>query len=374
MAKNSNKKLRPKILFLVQLPPPIHGVSLMNTYVIESGIINENFYISKIDLKFVKSMDQLQKFSIFKIVTALKYCFEIVKKMLIFKPQLVYFTFTPTGFGFYRDAFYVFILKIFKTKIILHLHGKGIKKNINTFIKRSIYKCVFKNIYVICLSETLSKDIADVYNATPFIVHNGVPNHPFRRSIQTKLTNKVPQILFLANYTINKGILELVQALGILKNKGYNFNARFVGAPFNVTVEMLERFIDEHNLSENAKAIDSLTGDDKYQEFQRADIFVFPTYNDAFPLVILEAMQFGLPVISTYEGSIPDIVINNETGILVEAHNIQTLADKIADLLDDKNKRIEMGKKGYERFINNYTLNHFENSMNKTFWEILGIH
>jgi glycosyltransferase involved in cell wall biosynthesis len=85
-------------------------------------------------------------------------------------------------------------------------------------------------------------------------------------------------------------------------------------------------------------------------------------------------MQFGLPVISTFEGSIPDIVINNETGFLVETQNAQMLAEKIAILLKDKDLRIEMGKKGYERFINNYTLNHFENSMNKTFWKILGIH
>ena len=82
-------------------------------------------------------------------------------------------------------------------------------------------------------------------------------------------------------------------------------------------------------------------------------------------------MQFGLPVISTFEGSIPEIVINNETGFLVESQNAQMLADKIAILLKDKNLRIEMGKKGYERFINNYTLNHFENSMNNIFQTIL---
>lgn len=374
MPKNSNINFRPKILFLVQLPPPVHGVSLMNTYIIESDIINQNFDINVIDLKFVKSMDQLQKFSISKVVTALKYSFEIVNKMLIFKPQLIYFTFTPTGFGFYRDAFYVFILKIFKTKILLHLHGKGIRKNNNTYINRIIYKYVFHNIYVICLSEILSKDISDVYSGKPFIIQNGVPKHPFRRSKAATESSNVPQILYLSNYTINKGIFELINALEILKNKGYNFRARFVGAPFDVTVETLEQYINEKKLNGIAQVIGPLTGNDKYLEFQRADLFVFPTYNDAFPLVIIEAMQFGLPVISTFEGGIPDIVIDNVTGFLVETQNVQMLADKIAILLKDKDLRIEMGKKGYERFINNYTLNHFENSMNKTFWEILGVH
>ena len=85
-------------------------------------------------------------------------------------------------------------------------------------------------------------------------------------------------------------------------------------------------------------------------------------------------MQFSLPVISTYEGGIPEIVIHNETGFLVSTKNADMLADKIAILLKDKDLRIEMGGKGYERFLNNYTLNHFENNMNRTFQTILGIH
>ena len=85
-------------------------------------------------------------------------------------------------------------------------------------------------------------------------------------------------------------------------------------------------------------------------------------------------MQFSLPVISTYEGGIPEIVIDNETGFLVETKNADMLADKIAILLKDKDLRIEMGKKGYKRFMNNYSLNHFENNMNRTFHTILDIH
>ncbi len=361
----------PKILFLVQLPPPIHGVSTMNTHIVESDVINKNFCISKIDLKFVKSMDQLQKFTISKIITAIKYSFVIIKKMLVFKPQLVYFTPMPTGFGFYRDAFYVFILKRFNVKVILHLHGKGVRKNNNTYIKRTIYKYFFHNIYVVCLSEILTKDIADVYKGRPIIIQNGVLKHPFRRSITSTHSNDVPQILYLSNYTVNKGIFELIKALGILKNKGYDFRARFVGAPFDVTVEWLKQVISEQNLNGNVEVIGPLTGNDKYLEFQKADLFVYPTYNDAFPLVILEAMQFGLPVITTYEGGIPDMVIHNETALLVESQNLEKLVDKIAYLLDNKNKRTEMGMKGYERYLNNFTLDQCIANLNKTFQEIL---
>jgi glycosyltransferase involved in cell wall biosynthesis len=93
-------------------------------------------------------------------------------------------------------------------------------------------------------------------------------------------------------------------------------------------------------------------GEEKYGELRKADLFVFPTYNDAFPLVTLEAMQFALPVISTNEGGVPDIVNDGETGFLVERQNVEQLAEKIALLLQNKELRQMMGQKGYERFCN----------------------
>ena len=82
-------------------------------------------------------------------------------------------------------------------------------------------------------------------------------------------------------------------------------------------------------------------------------------------------MQFGLPVVSTFEGGIPDMVIDNETAVLVESQNLPILVDKIAYLLDDKTRRIEMGKRGYERYVNNFTLDQFITNINKAFHEIL---
>ena len=344
----------------------------MNSNVINSEEIKSNYTIDLINLQFAKSIKELEQFSILKVLRAIFYGFEIVKKVLIKKPDLVYFSLAPKGFAFYRDAYYVFLIKMLNRKIVFHLHGKGIKKNIeNNFIKKNLYKRVFKNTQVICLSETLSKDIADVYQGTPFIVHNGIREQPFRRCAQTSINKPVPQILYLSNYIKNKGILILIEALGILKNKGYDFTARFVGAPSNVSIELLENLLNDLNLTARVKIIGPLHGDDKYLEFQNADIFVFPTYNDAFPLVTLEAMQFSLPVISTYEGSIPDIVINNQTGFLVEKENSRMLAEKIAVLLEDKELRTKMGERGYERFINNFTLRHFESSLQRAFEKIL---
>lgn len=365
-----------KILCILQLPPPVHGASIMNSHIIQSEIIKNNFFIDVINLQFAKSIKEVAKFSWVKVFKAFLYSFVIVKRVLIHNPDLVYYNFSPNGFAFYRDAFYVFSLKLLRRKIVFHLHSKGIKNNAKkSILKKYLYTWIFINTHVICLSDRLTDDIAEVYKSTPFIVPNGIQVLPQSSEMKPYLKGSIPQILYLSNYIPEKGIMVLIEALGILKKQGYAFNAKFIGAPSDLTVETLQNIISKKNLSEFAKVGGPLFGDDKFIEFQKSDIFVFPTYYkiEAFPLVILEAMQYSLPVISTFEGGIPDIVIDNVTGFLIETKNSQMLADKIAILLKDEKLRIEMGKKGYERFLNNFTINHFENSMNATFQAILGI-
>ena len=96
-----------------------------------------------------------------------------------------------------------------------------------------------------------------------------------------------------------------------------------------------------------------------------ADIFVFPTYyhNECFPLVILEAMEQGLPVISTNEGGIPDIIDNGNYGYTVEKNNPIDLASAIERLLKEPELRNSMREAGRRRFEEKFTEEVFEKKM-----------
>jgi hypothetical protein len=78
-----------KILCIVQLPPPVHGVSLMNEYVINSRLLNENFDIRAIDLKFGKAIKDLEKFTFTKVYKSFTSGLQIVRNIVVFKPDLV---------------------------------------------------------------------------------------------------------------------------------------------------------------------------------------------------------------------------------------------------------------------------------------------
>ncbi len=364
-----------KILCVIQLPPPIHGASLMNSYLNKSDLIRSNFNIQVINLQFASSIKELEKFSLRKIFKAFKYAISLFKSSVTFKPDLVYFTLSPSGYAFYRDFIYVLILKLCNRKILYHLHGKGIKKEAskNAF-KKNLYRLVFKNTDVICIANNLTTDIDSVCDSKPFIVPCGIPVYPKSNQTISK-SNSIVQILFLSNYIENKGILKLIDALEIVKEEGLCFHARLVGAPTDLTIETVENYTKKKGLENCVKVIGPKYGEEKYDEFLSSDIFAFPTFysKETFGLVNLEAMQFSLPVISTNEGGISEVVINDETGFIIEPKNVDQLAEKLKLLIKNKELREEMGRKGKERFFDYYTVLHFEQNLKKVFDKILKI-
>src|ERR1035437_2424320 len=112
----------------------------MNKYIIASKLFQENYKFDIVDLKFVRSIKELQSFSFSKIFITIKYGYLIFKKLTTSKPDFVYFTICPTGLAFYRDMFYILILKVSKSKLVFHLHGKGVRKNAekNVVLKKII--------------------------------------------------------------------------------------------------------------------------------------------------------------------------------------------------------------------------------------------
>lgn len=99
---------------------------------------------------------------------------------------------------------------------------------------------------------------------------------------------------------------------------------------------------------------------DKEYFFNNADIFVFPTSNDCFPLVLLEAMQHDIACISTDEGGITEIVGNKETGLICKKNNPESLAESIAFLIDNTEQCTRMGEVGREHYEQRYSLAAFE--------------
>lgn len=362
-----------KILAIMQLPPPVHGQSIMNQIIHQSELINNKFDLTVIPLHFAK-LDNLGKADIHKFIKMIYYAYVLIKNFFCSKPDLVYFTLSPVGFAFYRDCLYVTLIKIFKVPIVYHLHGKGIKeKTKNKFIK-FIYSFVFKNSSVILLSTLLRSDLEGVVGRSTkiFYLPNGIAEAiPFQTVDHHQTSSeKAPILLFLSNIVKTKGVFVLLEAVEYLIKKKIRFKLKLVGG-IEPSISKKKLYKKIEPLNDFVEYLGPKYGNEKSEIFASADIFVFPTYNEAFPLVLLEAMQAGLPVISTYEGAIPEIVGDGETGFLVKQNEVGDLADKIEILLKDDILRKKMGQEGKKKFFKNYTIEIFEKNLKNIFDGIL---
>jgi glycosyltransferase involved in cell wall biosynthesis len=366
--------MKPKILFILHLPPPVHGAALMGSYVKASSRINENFDCKYINLSASKSIDSIGKVGLKKSLFFFNLLLSTFKALVKKKYDVCYVTITSNGTAFYKDFMVVTILKLFRKKILLHFHNKGVEKGTQANkINYYLYKFVLggKKTKVILLSPNLYADIKQyVEPKRVYYCANGI-NPDSGMSTEKTITTPV-RILFLSNMMVAKGVFVLLEACAQLKNKNMSFECHFVGDWLDITESFFFDKVKELKLANHVFAHGKKYGPEKNSYYQQTDIFVFPTLNEAFGLVLLEAMQFELPVVASDEGGIPDIVIDNKTGYIVRKNDPTELAGKLISLINDPSLRQSMGIAGKKRFEENFTINQFEERMVKIMSEFAG--
>jgi glycosyltransferase involved in cell wall biosynthesis len=117
---------------------------------------------------------------------------------------------------------------------------------------------------------------------------------------------------------------------------------------------VLDKLIQKWQLQDKVRFLNFITN--PLELYPMLDVLVLPSRKETFGKVLIEAMAFGLPVIATKAGGVPEIVVDNETGILVSANDPISLANVIDRLSLDQELRIKLGQKGRERAVAQYQL------------------
>ena len=145
-----------------------------------------------------------------------------------------------------------------------------------------------------------------------------------------------------------KGQLVLVQAAAVLKQRGKRFTLSILGGgPMEGEIREL---VDRLGLDECVEMPGAVSTERLLGELTDSRGLVLPSFAEGLPMVIMEAMAMGRPVISTYVAGIPELVVAGENGWLVPASAIEALADAMEALLDASPERLtEMGAAGFAR-------------------------
>ena len=364
--------MKPKILFIMHMPPPVHGAAMVGQYIHDSKLINGEFESHYINLTTAKNLQDIGKVGMRKLFDFFKLLRKIRHEVKVVKPQLVYVTPNACGGAFYKDFVVVQMLKRLGCQVVVHYHNKGVVTRQDRRLDNALYRRFFKDIKVILLSECLYDDVKKyVKRDDVFVCGNGIPSASIESFVSAPFDaaspeDKIPHLLFLSNLLISKGVVVLLDALKILKEKGSCFTCDFVGGEtVEMDATMFQNEVTKRGLEDMVVYHGRKYGKDKEAFLNGADIFVFPTFyhNECFPLVLLEAMEHGLPCISTTEWGIPGIVDDGKTGYLVPIHDAVALADKIEMFIRDTDLRHKMGSAGREKFEREFTLEVFEKRM-----------
>lgn len=360
--------MKPKVLFILHIPPPIDGAAMVGQYIKNSTIINEHFDADYINLSAAFDLKEIGKFNAAKFNVIWNILKEVLGILRTNKYDLCYMTLTAKGPGYYKDFLVVVLLKLYKSKIIFHFHNKGVAQSSKNWFNHILYKFVFKNTQSILLAPTLYKDIQKyVPENKVYICNNGIPKIELTsfNTSATKDASDFCKFLFLSNMMEEKGVFQLLEACAILKAKNLKFQCDFIGGWSDVPEADFKHKIKLLGLQNEIRLHGKKYDEEKIKFFQNADVFVLPTYyhNECFPLVLLEAMQFALPVISTPEGAISEIVLENETGILTKQKDVIALANAMEFMLKNPKERLKMGTLGQIRYNKLYTLHTFEERM-----------
>ena len=355
-----------KILVVGQLPPPVHGSTVMGERFMRA-LKNNGFETKIVQKTFSKKNEEVGKASLLKLMRVPGHCYRLLKTIRRFKPNLCIYFVTVGITALAVDALLIELLIRCRIPYVLYFHGKGYRKyalgsgKLKRFVVR---KTLQRAAGGIVLGEGLKPDVSGyIPNERLFVLPNGIPDI----TIDVKEEHRndgIVHVIFMSNLHQTKGPMEFLEMAKIVVDN--TEQVRFTIAGSVVDEEFYKRLLnykESEGLADYVEIPGPLFGKEKEALFMSADIFVFPTYKDTFPLVNLEAMQCGIPVISSNEGAIPDVIRDGVNGYIVDPKNVGQIAARVLELIQNPLLREVMGKAGRNLYKKHYSMDAYERNV-----------
>lgn len=255
-------------------------------------------------------------------------------------------------------------------KVFRGLFSKLLKNNVNTKI---VYNSISTQKFWNVNPENINRST---------VIWNGL-ELPKNIDSETEIV-KIRQKIFKVNHdqvvialvgriSRWKGQLLLLNAFNALQKKYQNIKLVFIGSPPHNQDNFLEKLNEEiknYNIADKVLVIPFQQ--EIFKFWESIDIAVVPsTEPEPFGLVAVEAMLAKKPIIGSNHGGLKEIIVNNMTGLLIEPNNEKELINAIQKLIENQDLRIEFGKNGYQRAIQEFSMNKYISSFEDLFEEMI---
>lgn len=379
MRSDSPRRSVRKVLVIGPVPPPYNGMSVV-TETIMNSTLKDMFNLVNLDTADRRGFANVGRVDLVNIYLAIVHFLKFLWMLIKERPNVVYVPVAQNFLGYLRDSLFLIPAKLFRKKVIVHLHGGHFRQFYEGSSRpmRVLIRLTLQGVQRAIVLGDILKPIFDGLIPSERIAV--VPNGVGRSNVDSSKSgfpsayecNGQLRVLFLGALAKDKGFLDLLHAIPeILVNRkdvGFVFAGELLAGKGK---EEAMSFVAQEKLNPFVSFPGVVTGGKKRKLLSSCDVFVFPSHCEGQPLVVLEAMASGLPVITTDVGAIRETVIDGENGFIVEKQSPPEVAEKILMLLNDEELRREMGQKNRERFLRYYTKDRFVSNLSRVFDAVL---
>ena len=359
-----------RVLAILKVSPPVTGATAINELILNGCNSWERGTVIFKTVSYAKDIQDLGSIGFRKFSAFFRLWISVWMSLIRDKPKLVYIQMSITGMSFYRDSTILLLAKLFRKKIMVHLHGKGMKVYANGhFFYRFWMSFILKNQYAIVLTNSQKSDVDWIAWNQLFVLANGIEHPPLEKDWEVK--SNVFTWMFLSNLLKAKGIDDVLELARTMHQQGKPFRGIIVGKEGDRDAKYVKAFIEQHGLQNNLEYHGPLYGLEKWKLLVESDVFLFPTYNEAFGLVGVEAMSVGLPVIAYEEGGLMDIIENGHNGFLVPKGDQYELLSRLEKYMTNPGLAQAHGLAGRRLFFVNFTSKTFKTRLFQIWEEVL---
>lgn len=363
--KEMNKKI--KICMVVPNPMVKGGIaSVVNGY--RGSILEKDFEI--IYVESYRDGSKVQK--LFKGVCGY---LQFVKVLLLEHPDLIHIH-SSFGPSFYRKMPFVYMSSWVGKPIINHIHGAEFETffgNASKKKKRLVRKVYGKCNRLIALSEEwkqLLKQIVPEEKIT--IIENYSILH--REALQDRLNRACNnRVLFLGELGKRKGCYDIPAVVEQVVQEIPEVKFVLAGSGTIEDETVIKKIVEKKGILRNVEFPGWLRGQEKEKALYAADLFFLPSYNEGMPMSVLDAMGYGLPIVSTEVGGIPKIVRNGVNGYCCKAGDSIEMAKGIISILKNRDERYKMAQESFKISEEKYSLEHHIQCIEKIYNMVMGI-
>lgn len=210
--------------------------------------------------------------------------------------------------------------------------------------------------FVVCISDFARSQLMALSEPEDWdrldVVHVGIPVDRFTRTSAPVLAGSHPSILYIGRLVPEKGQAVLLEAVALLAGRGHLVDVTLAGD--GALRADLEGRAERLGIAARVSFLGAVGQDSLRELYEAASIFCLPSFAEGVPVVLMEAMAMGLPVVSTRIAGIPELIEDGVGGLLVAPGRPEELADRLESLLSDPSLRHELGAQGREAVLREF--------------------